>query len=211
MSTSVRERAIKLLGNNVPQHLVASATGVTESYITQLLEEDGVRDEVAVIKAASLEARVEESNTIDVVKKEALAKVKEKLIWVKDPLQAARIFQILDNAKSKQLTDPVGDNAGKDVVTITLPAAARANLSISLNAQNQVIDVEGRSMAPLPSKALPKLMQERKEAADAVVKLPAPTAPVTLPVGLSDSQVAAVKLLKLPDISTMIDGVQFVL
>jgi hypothetical protein len=209
MATSTRERAIKLLGQNIQQSLVASAIGVSESYISQLLVEEGVAAEIAQLKAASLEAAVEKDETIESLEKSALAKIKSQLTYVKSPLEAARVFQILNNAKKATQAPQLGDSAGVQIVQITLPAAARgSSVRISLNTSNQVIDVEGRSMAPLPSKALPQLAKRLadKTAETVVVKQPLP--PTT---AKSDSLVAAEKLNTLRDITTVMDGVQLVL
>lgn len=209
MGTAVRDRAIRLLGRNIQQSVVAEAVGVTPSYITQLLEEPGVAEEVARLKAAELENAVEQADTIDAIKKAALQQIRGKLIFAKSPLEAARVFQILDNAK--KITDnPSNDNGANQVISITLPKSMRGVVQLQLSADNQVIDVNGRSMAPLPSKALPALARERKLlAAEVVSKLPTPaTESATAAV---DNAVANQKLASLPDITTMMDGVKLVL
>lgn len=201
MSSSIRDRVVKLLGQNIQQSVVAAAVGVSDSYVSQLLAEEGVSEEIAKLRAEKLEEAVQQAETIDTVKKLALAKIKGQLPFAKSPLEAARVFQILDNAKRVD-ANPTADTAGVQTVQIVLPASVRGSVRIQINEQNQVIDVEGRSMAPLPSKALPALAAARKQQAT-TMELPQPAK--------SDTAVAAEKLEKLADITTIMNGVPLVL
>lgn len=204
MASSTRERIVKLLGQNIQQSLVASAVGVTDSYISQLLTEEGVMEEIAHLKAAKLEEAVAQSDTIDDIKKLALSRISSTIAFAKSPLEAARVFQILDNAHRPN-ENPLGDSAGVQIVQITLPRAGNSTIRIQLNEQNQVIDVEGRSMAPLPSRVLPQLAAKvKQQAEDAKIKnLPVPV--------IQDAEQATNKIKTLPDITAIMDGVQIVL
>lgn len=157
MSNAIRDRAISLLGSGYGQSQVALALGVTDSWISQLVGESDAFDEIGKLRSAQLFERVEVDKNVDEIEKLALQKVKDKLVFVKSPVEAARIYSILNGAKRKAAnTNPVDDKNNSQTVTITLPKAS-AGLHIQLNQNNQVIEVEGRSMATLPSRALPSL------------------------------------------------------
>lgn len=209
MSTSIRDRAVALLGQNIQQSLVAAAIGVTDGYISQLLQEPEVLLEIAKAKAAGLESAIAKDATIESLEKDALGVIKAKLTWTKSALEAARIFQILNNAKKATQDAPGDGTAGMQIVQINLPAAARTSIQIQLNSNNQVIEVQGRSMAPLPSRSLPGLAQDMA-IKTAQQLLPSPAPLVTL-AQLRDKEVAAAKLMNLPDIATFLDGVPCVL
>lgn len=212
MGTSIRERAIALLAQNIQQSVVAGAVGVDDSYITQLLAEPLVVDEITQLRAKEVEKDLATDNEITEIKQLALKKIRSGLQFAKSPMEAARVFQILDNAKSRIRETSLGDNAGAQIVQITLPKNTQA-VAIQLNAQNQVIDVAGRSMATLPSKALPALAAARKLQAPPAI---ADAQPKVAQTAKADPVVAAEKLEQvrsgaLRDIATIIDGVAVVL
>lgn len=162
MSKSIRERIIDLLGQNIQQSLVAQAVGVTDSYISQLLVEEGVIEAIAARKAGRLEAAIKKDDSIESLELAALEIVRAKLPFTKSSLEAVRVFQVLNTARKAAQASQGADSAGVQIVQITLPRAA--NVMIQMNAQNQVIEVAGRSMATLPSRSLPALAKDIIEA-----------------------------------------------
>jgi hypothetical protein len=159
-----------------------------------------VQAEVARLRTDTLEADLHADTQVSRVEGLALKKLEATIQLVRNPLEAARIFQIVNNAKRKALQNAgAQDINGGDVITITLPAAVTAQVLIKTNAQNQVIDVDGRSMAPLPSRLLSSL---RKPAAVAEVQV----APDKLQI-----QDAARANKVLAEMVTIIDGVRCVL
>jgi hypothetical protein len=85
-------------------------------------------------------------------------------------MDAARIFSTLNSAKRKLVTNPADAGAGVNTVTLIFPKSVESGgtINIQLNSNNQVVEVEGRSMAPLPSRALATLNRKPDPA------LPAP-------------------------------------
>jgi hypothetical protein len=194
----LKDRVISLLGQKVRPQVVAEACGVSPGYISQLLAMPDVQAEVARLRTDTLEADLKADTQVSHVEGLALKKLEATIQLVRNPLEAARIFQIVNNAKRKALsTAGAQDINGGDVITITLPAAVTAQVLIKTNAQNQVIDVDGRSMAPLPSRLLASL---RKPAQVAEVQ--------PLPDKL---QIQDVANKVLAEMVTVIDGVRCVL
>ena len=162
MSDSLREKLLGFLAAGVPQTAAALACGCSDSYVSQLLTEDSFRTLLAERQSGKLATAVAHDESLEATEARALAALSSKLPFVKGPLEAARIFQILNSAKKRVLEAPNVGAAGSQQVTIVLPKAAQ--VYIQMNAQRQVIEVEGRSMATLPSKALPALSARLKEA-----------------------------------------------
>jgi hypothetical protein len=75
-------------------------------------------------------------------------------------LNSAKKHAVPDNARPGEL--------GAQMVTLVLPKAAA--VQILMNSSNQVTEVNGRSMATLPSRALPALSAERAAVSDALAK-----------------------------------------
>lgn len=157
MSQSTREKIIAMLGHGVPQVVVADAVGVTESYISQLLEREEVRAEVLAAKSDKLQAYLETDAGIEDSERKALRLISKKL---DSPLvsltDATKTFAVLNAARKKSEVGAAGTSVGAvDMVTFILPRAAK--VMIQINSDNQVTEVDGRTTAPLPSRALPGL------------------------------------------------------
>lgn len=217
MSTSIREKIIAYLGQGIQQSVVATSCGVTPAYVSQLLEVPEVREEIAKLRAGTLEKAIEADSSLERIEKVALRMVEQKLPFVRNAVEAAKIFATLNAAKRKATPENGGENAlAAQMVTITVPRAAALHFRIS--SDNQVIEVEGRAMAPLPSRALPAL-QKRLAApgvADLVVTdVPAPkVSEMDAAISHRTKQAAADgkrATAVLADLTTYMDGVQVVL
>lgn len=160
MSTSTREKIIAYLGQGIQQSIVASSCGVTPAYVSQLLELEEVRTEVAELKAKQLQVALDVDSTIERVEAEALRQIEKKLPFVRSAVEAAKVYSTLNAAKRKASSAASSEDViAAQQVTIIVPRGAA--LHFKINANNQVIEVEGRTMAPLPSRALPDLQRSK--------------------------------------------------
>jgi hypothetical protein len=209
MSTATRDKIIGYLGRGVSPLVTATSCGVTPAYVSQLLEEESVREEIALKRASLLEDALAADSTLERIEKAALKQVEAKMPFVRTAIEAVKIAATLNGMKRKAAsTDQTSDALAAQQVTILLPRAASVNLKINEN--NQVIEVEGRTMAPLPSKALPSL-QARLAPPAAVVDVK-PLTPATVAhrekVAVADTQ-RAKGILR--DLTLHMNGVQVVL
>lgn len=171
-NSAIRDKLISLLAAGVPPSAAASAAGVEPSYVSQLLETEDFREALLVASSARLEEAIAHDKTVESLESKTLRAIEQKLPFVRSAMEAAKIFQILNNSKKRALTDRDANAGGGNVqlVTIVLPKAAAVNLR--LNSQQQVIEVEGRTMAPLPSRELPKLQEaDSKRAAEVLANV----------------------------------------
>lgn len=211
MSNSIREKIISYLGAGVSQAVAAEAVGVTASYVSQLLMEPGVLEEVALLKAGKLDAAVKADATVEQGEKLALERAIKLIPYIRSAREAVAVYGTLNAAKRKAQEDRASEGAGNSLsVTLTLPKAGR--IMIQVNTDNQIVDVDGVTTAPLPSKALPSMAKRLG------VKLPQDVTTVeALPS--REQELAAASQQKdlarahsiLNDITTVIDGVQVVI
>lgn len=160
--SSVREKLISYLAAGVSQSAAAEAVGVTPSYVTQLLDEEGVRSEIAAARGETLNKQLKQDELVERGEKAALEKLINMLPYAKSLGETAKVFSILNGAKRKaELARATEDNSTGLSVTITLPQAAA--LMLNINSQNQVVEIQGKSIAPLPSRELPKLADRLKQ------------------------------------------------
>lgn len=155
---AIQSKLLSLLAAGVPQSAAASAVGVTPGYVSQLLEQEPFKVALLEASAGKIQAALDHDNTVESLEQKLLRVIEQKLPFIRNPMEAAKIFQILNNSKRRlQGPDTSQNTGGVTNVTIVLPRAAAA--AIKLNSSNQVIEVEGRTMAPLPSRELPKLQE----------------------------------------------------
>jgi hypothetical protein len=156
-----QEKLVGFIAAGVSQNAAALACGVSDGYISQQLDLPEVREAIALLKAATLEDTVKHDSDIFTVEKNALKAIGDKLPYIRNAMDAARIFQIVNNAKRAASLTGDGqrpESLGAQQVTFVLPKAAA--IQIAFNSTNQVTEINGRSMATLPSRALPKLSAE---------------------------------------------------
>jgi DNA-binding transcriptional ArsR family regulator len=148
-----RARLFALLSTGIPPGAAARAVGVTPSYISQLLAEDeSFAEAVATARMATLEEDVSHDNTVKTVEAKSLKLISDRLGQVKSAMDAARIFQILNNSKRRTeeaAVDKLGEGPSISV-TLNIPAAA-APLVTARNAQGEIIEIGGRSLATAPA------------------------------------------------------------
>jgi len=156
-----RDKVIEMLSRGYSQAVVAAAVGCDDSYISQILADTETRDLISARRLSVLESRVEVDDSIETLEKQALARVKQLLPLVTKPMEALRIFEVMNKAE-KKTKDPVEQEAKSQVVNITLPQVAA--VAFKLSPDRQVVEIEGRSMATLPSQQLNAKLAERQAA-----------------------------------------------
>lgn len=167
-ATTKKDRIISLLGHGISPTVVASAVGVDPSYVSQLLELPEVQEAVSLARSQSIEENLSIDSTIKQVEKAAVERLKNQLIFARTPLETARIFQILNSARRHaEETSHNGRVSESGAITITLPATAVSQLGIRLNSSSQIIEVDGKTMAPMPSKSLSSLSDSKLKLANA--------------------------------------------
>lgn len=193
LTDPVREKLLGLLAAGVSQGSAALAVGVTDGYVSQLLQDESFSALLTERRGVSLVTAIAHDSRVESVEAKALHAVEQKLPFVRNAMEAARIFQILNSSKKRlQVSGSQAESLGAQQVTIVLPKAAA--VQITMNSINQVIEVQGRSMATLPSRSLPSL------AADVVEKK-----------RITDESKAATLLESMATVSTVINGVERVL
>lgn len=198
MSNSIRDKIVLLAAKGLPTSIIADAVGVTDSYVSQQLGEEGVAADILAAKGAALESAAKADNKMEKLELMALDKVEKLMPLVKNAKEATEIFSKLNVARRK-LMETSGNSAGAQQVTLVLPKAAR--VMIQVNTENQVIEVEGKSIAPLPSRALPAL-------ASKVLEKPQHIQDVEARARLMDKKTAG-NILQ--DLTTTINGVEVVI
>ena len=215
---STREKIVVLLAQGFQPSVVAAACAVTPSWVTQVSQEDEVREAIALARSKKLEENAKVDATIDELEAAALGTLKNKLPYVRSPVEAAKVFSLLNKAIRRNSGVATTGIEGGTEVRIMLPKSVQGSVNIQINGQSQVVEVAGRSLAPMPSSALPALAASRAESRKLASAVTSATdiiaTDVTARLAEKDSARAAELLRsigKIQDITTTINGVQCVL
>lgn len=192
---TLAERIKQLLGQNIPGSMVASAVGCDPSYVSQLMEDENFKREVLTLRAERAEGAVKRDNSWDNVEQMALDKATQMLPLVSRPSDLIRIAAMANAAKRRSAEyGGAGENSAP-TVTLSLPASATVHLQ--MNIQSQVVEIDGRSLAALPTKHLVEKLKERREARNQQgeivdVKMPQLSAPVPTVVSTERKKVESI-------------------
>ncbi len=170
------DRIKELLGQGLQQSIVASAVGCDPSYISQLMEREEFKNDVLVARAGKAEGGVKRDNSWDEVEDKALARALETIHLIHRPTDLIRIAAMANTAKRRATESSNGSESASATVNLVLPKGA--NVIFQMNSQAQVVEVDGRSTAALPTQHLTKMMAERREekAQQGVVEVAIPRA-----------------------------------
>jgi len=165
MNDTQTDKLISFLAAGVSQSAAAAACGVSPSLVSQLLESPEVQDKLAIAKATSLSSDLDHDSRLERVQDLVLARVEATVGMITDPMKAVKALQMLSTVK-KRVGETVGEAAPTTIVTLDLPASAK--VAISLSRDKQVIAIDGRSTATLPSRNLGNMLSERRKVATAL-------------------------------------------
>lgn len=141
-----KERAAKLLGQGVDQSIVATALGVSPSYITQLLEQEQFAAEVTQLRFINLENATGRDSKYDAMEDKFLDKLEEMSPYMTKPREILGALAVLNKAQRRGAKQENQPQVKQDVVVLTLPSVIH-NTFIT-NHANQVIAVSGGSENP---------------------------------------------------------------
>jgi predicted transcriptional regulator len=154
-------KIIEMVSRGYAQNIVASACGVSDSYISQLLSDPEVREQVSAKRLETLGNRAATDDSVDSLETKALDRLHQLMPMITDPMKALRVYQVANGAKRKtHEPEQAGDKHGT-IVNITLPEVAEVHFKLS--SRQQVVEVDGRSTATLPSNVLTKRLEDRRE------------------------------------------------
>ena len=162
-----KEQRIKeMLGSGLSSETVASAIGVTPSYVSQLLANETFYDEVVELRSKSQMAHTIRDVSIDSLEDkliDTLHTMVDDGRFIK-PGEALMAFRVINGAhrrgeKVRQSTPSSGQ-----VVNLTIPVAVKTHISI--NSKGEVIEVNGQTLVTMPSQQLVKQIADRKGETD---------------------------------------------
>jgi hypothetical protein len=154
-----RDKIIEMLSRGYSQTVVSAAVGCTDGYISQVVADPEVRDLISAKRLEVLSRRVEADDSIDDLETKALKRLHQLIPMIIKPMEALRVFEVANKA-TRKTKEPVSADTRGTIVNIVMPEIAAVHFKLS--SDRQVVEVEGRSMATLPSQQLNQKLSERQ-------------------------------------------------
>lgn len=159
--SSTESRALNLLGKGIIPAQVASALGLTESAISQLLSKPDFAEKVAELRYKNLLQHSERDSKADSIEDKLLKKLNDLIPYLMRPLEVARIYQIVNGAKRRGQSAPESITQTQEVVQLIMPIAITNKFTV--NSANQVIQAGAQPLITVQSGGMQALLNRHKE------------------------------------------------
>lgn len=190
-----KQTVVHYLVQGIPTSQIAAAVGCDESYISQLKADPEIQSQIAAQSAAATVRDSDFDETLERAEELALGKI-EKSLQFANMGQALSAFRILNTARRRK-DGPVVNGGVTVNVTLTLPANALPRYVT--NSNNEIVEVEGKTLVSATPRSLdaalakkagtaltPQVTALEKAATRLGALTPLPPARArTLPIGLS--------------------------
>lgn len=147
---------INYAARNIPPSQIAAAFGITPGRVTQLLGEPRVQERIQEAKRELALQELETQTTIKLAKRRLLDRIVDLIEHTDSLGEATRAYESLSKIAAPE------ERPKSSLVTLEIPEFMNAKVSIELSTQNEIIEIDGRSMATLPNTATHKLIKERR-------------------------------------------------
>lgn len=174
IASTTEERALVLLGKGYDAKIVASACGVSESRISQLLSDDSFKAAVTELRFGHLQAHNEQDSSYDSIEKVLTDKFKAAIPLMMRPMEILKGLQVINQQKRRGASAPETILQTQQVVSITLPSIVInnfTNAALTTNIHNQVVKVGDTDLTTMQSGTLLNTHKREVEASSAVLAL----------------------------------------
>ena len=157
VASTTEERALVLLGKGYDAKIVASACGVSESRISQLLSDDSFKAAVTELRFGHLQAHNEQDSDYDSIEKILTDKFKAAIPLMMRPMEILKGLQVINQQKRRGASAPETILQTQQVVSITLPSVVINNFTnsaLTTNIHNQVVKVGDTDLTTMQSGTL---------------------------------------------------------
>lgn len=162
-NSQIEERAIMMLGSGAPASIVASALGVTEARISQMLSDELIAQQVQELRFKNLQKHTLIDEKYTDLEENLLDKLQKVLPIMTKPRDVLAAISVINGAKRRGAQVTQDATTSQQVVNLTLPINIMHKFISNVN--NQVVEVqngqgEARSLVTASSGSLDKFAAE---------------------------------------------------
>lgn len=138
--SSTESRALELLATGIEQVAVASALGLSESRLSQIIADPQFSASLAEARYKQLAKHNETDNLYDKIERKLADKLEKSADMMFKPTEIARTLSMVNALKRRGASNPESIVRSRPVVKLNIPIAVLNRFS--LNAAGQVVTVE---------------------------------------------------------------------
>ncbi len=160
---ALKERIIELLKAGVPSQQVADAVGCDISYVSQVKADPETAAVIAEAQLATIEEDIEHDDMLERAEMKALKAIEQRLGHA-NFAQALAAYKVLNSANRRNNRGVAAGGNTTNIgvqVTLTLPSTALPNYV--KNANNEIIEVEGRTMTTANVSHIDAMLKRRAD------------------------------------------------
>lgn len=144
--SATETRALQLLGQGLSASVVASALGVSESRVSQLLAEEEFAKEVQRLRFENLQQSTAIDSKYNDLESKLLDKLEKVAPLITKPRDILAAISTVNSAKRRGATTADTDSLQAKVVNLTLPVSVQQKFITNINQQiTEVRDDQGNS------------------------------------------------------------------
>jgi hypothetical protein len=164
-------KLIDLAARGLPGTVIAKALGITDGAVTQLLDREDVERKVKEKQAELSSADLEALKSLEQVNCSLLAKISDLVEETGSLGEAVGAYEKLSRMHAqKQSGNAGGTEEGIKKITVSVPTFIQNIVHIHTSTNNEIIDINDRSMATMPTLAVHTLIKENHDAKTPISK-----------------------------------------
>ena len=172
MSTSHRDEIAKFLSLGLSQSQVAAKLSISPALVSQIANEEKIREKVTEAQLAFLDAATEWDQKYNSLEDALLEKAQRALAQIYKPQDILRALMAINKAErrgasSQQMAEILSK---KDTAVIDLDLPERVKTKLVATASRQVVEVDGRKLITMDSRLLYEEVMGKKEIEEKVGK-----------------------------------------
>jgi len=176
-TTSIEEKALKLLGSGVNPEQTAMALGVSPSRISQLMSEKKFADKVATLRYAVLQSATLRDGKYDTLEDKLIDKLDKSMPLMVRPDTILKAIATINSAKRRGQSAAPSVSNQQNIVQLILPTVITQKFTTNIN--NQVIKTGSKELVTMASGTLNKMVESARDNREAALALTIDSAETT--------------------------------
>lgn len=156
---------VRYIAQGLSTSQIAGAVGCDESYISQLKADPEIQQQVQAQLAEATVKDVNFDDLLETAEEKALRRIDASIAFAPLP-QALAAFRVLNSARRRKDGPAVAPSTTTVNVVLTLPENAIPRYVV--NSSNEIVEVEGRTMATATPAALNNILQSNGVTSDKI-------------------------------------------
>ena len=156
-----KRKLANLVVAKIPQANIAAAMGVTEARISQLIKEDiETQQLIAEVTAARTEHELTKELTLDRIETQLINRIQGLVNDTESLGEATRSLALIKDIQAKERLIKTGATQGNKPIQLTINQVVANNLTLKIhkNSQGQIEAIGERSMAPMTTNQVLKVL-----------------------------------------------------